>query len=163
MQEPDRFASPAYRNVLDLEHQGGTCHVTAAALRAMRASCEHCYPLEACGLLIGRMAPDGWRIDEARAVANLSPERAADRFQLDPNAYRATDRALRGTDREIVGIYHSHPDCPARPSPTDLEHAWEGLAYIIVSVCGGSTAELRCWALNAQGDRFRPSPVTELP
>jgi len=162
MQEPDRFASPAYRNVLDLEHQAGVCHVTAAALRAMCTSCEHCYPLEACGLLIGRITPDGWHIDEARAVANLNSERAADRFQLDPDAYRATDQALHGTDREIVGVYHSHPDCPARPSPTDLENAWGGLAYIIVSVYEKNTAELRCWALNARGDRFQPSPITEI-
>ncbi len=162
MQEPERFASPAYRDVLDTTVRSEPCHITMVALHAMRTNCEDCYPLEACGLLIGRITTDGWHIDEAQAVANLSTERAADRFQLDPDAYRETDRHLRGSGREIIGIYHSHPDCPARPSPTDLNNAWEGFAYIIVSIDQGHTADICCWALNAEGNKFQAVHIREV-
>jgi proteasome lid subunit RPN8/RPN11 len=42
----------------------------------------------------------------------------------------------RGCD--IVGFYHSHPDHPARWSPTDLAEAhWIGCSYVITSVQKG--------------------------
>jgi len=152
--EPERFRSQDYLDVLDdmpaVEH----CRISQSAMQSMHDSASLHYPLEACGLLLGRSSAHGWKIDEAREVANLNTERAADRFILDPQAYQATDRELAGSGREIIGIYHSHPDCPARPSPTDLSAAWEGFAYIIVSTCQGKPADTRCWAVNGSGDRF---------
>ncbi len=153
--EPERFRSQAYLDVLDKNSSEQTCQIETTAISAMHASAERHYPLEACGLLIGRMQTGVWHIDEAREVPNLNSERAADRFILDPDAYRKTDRELVGSGREIIGIYHSHPDCPAKPSPTDLSAAWDGFAYIIVSTCNGAAADTRCWALNASGDRFQ--------
>lgn len=34
---------------------------------------------------------------------------------------------------EVVGIYHSHPDGPARPSAVDTATALPGFWYVIVS------------------------------
>ena len=34
----------------------------------------------------------------------------------------------------IISIVHSHPDHPDRPSEFDLNHAWPGFSYIIISV-----------------------------
>lgn len=161
--EPERFRSQAYKEVLDDTPAEGVCRISASAMHAMCDSATRHYPLEACGLLLGRLGPTGWEIDEAREVANLNEERAADRFILDPQAYQAVDRELSGSEREIVGIYHSHPDCPARPSPTDLAAAWDGFAYIIVSTCGGEPADTRCWALNDSGERFVAVAMREQP
>jgi len=152
--EPERFRSRSYLDVLADMPSTESCRISPAAMRSMHDSAARHYPLEACGLLLGRVNPLGWGIDEAREVANLNTERAADRFMLDPQGYQAVDRELAGSDREIIGIYHSHPDCPARPSPTDLAAAWEGFAYIIGSTCEGKPADTRCWALNVTGERF---------
>ncbi|MDX8392627.1 MAG: M67 family metallopeptidase [Mariprofundaceae bacterium] len=152
--EPERFRSQAYLDVLDANNTHQLCRIGNDAINSMHASASRHYPLEACGLLIGKMNTQGWCIDEAREVANLNEERAADRFILDPQAYQTADRELAGSGREIIGIYHSHPDCPAKPSPTDLAAAWEGFAYIIVSTCNGQAADTRCWALNESGNRF---------
>lgn len=152
--EPERFSSQSYLEVLDDMPSAEACRILPAAMRSMHASSALRYPLEACGLLIGRMNPQGWEIDEAREVRNLNTEHAADRFILDPQGYQAVDKELAGSGREIVGIWHSHPDCPARPSPTDLTAAWEGFAYIIVSTCQGTAADTRCWTLNITGERF---------
>lgn len=158
---PDRFYSQAYLDVLDTAPSDRLCLIQNTATQAMHASAERHYPDEACGLLLGKVTNQDWHIDEAREVPNLNTERSADRFILDPAAYQTADRELRGTDREIIGIYHSHPDCPAKPSPTDLSNAWEGFAYIIVSTCEGHAVDTQCWALNGEGTRFRAVTVQD--
>jgi len=157
--EPERFGSQAYLDVLDDSPASDYLQISEPCLDQMKAEAEAGYPLEICGLLIGRITEQGWRIDQVRAVENLNKERAADRFELDPAGYQAIDRDLRGSDHEIVGVYHSHPDCPAKPSPTDLDSSWEGFAYPIISVCDGRAADIRCWAVNASGNRFQPVKV----
>ena len=159
--EPERFRSPAYLAVLDEAVTNEKLHVSKQCLDDLRLVAETGYPLEICGLLIGTINNDGWNIQQLRAVANMNTERAADRFQLDPTAYQSIDRELRHTGLEIIGVYHSHPDCPAKPSPTDLTSAWEGFAYPIVSICNGKAVEIRCWSLNANGSRFQETMIVE--
>jgi proteasome lid subunit RPN8/RPN11 len=125
----------------------------------MHKAAEAGYPHEICGLLIGKMEHDTWFISEARQIENLNKERASDRFQLDPAGYQAVDRELRGNGNEIIGVFHSHPDCPAKPSPTDLENAWEGFIYPIISVCDGRVREQLNWALNESGTKFISIPT----
>jgi proteasome lid subunit RPN8/RPN11 len=158
MHEPERFKSPEYLAVLDEVGTPEACHVSPSALNTMQEAAKKDYPLETCGLLIGTVN-NGWQVDEARQIENLNKERAADRFQLDPAGYRNVDRELRGTAREIIGVFHSHPDCPAKPSPTDLENAWEGFVYPIVSIYNGEVADILCWTLNEDGSRFQSLSV----
>lgn len=159
---PERFHNQAYLDVIDAAPSGQLCRIGRAAMQDMHASARRHYPDEACSLLLGKLTDQGWHIDEAREVPNLNTERAVDRFILDPEAYRTVDRELHGTGREIIGIFHSHPDCPARPSPTDLSNAWEKFAYIIVSAYEGHAVDTQCWALNAKGNQFQPVTVQDL-
>jgi len=153
--EPERFRSPAYLAVLDQDSTPLTLQISTRSLNIMRQAAAAGYPHEICGLLIGNISNAGWQVQDIRPVANLNEERAADRFQLDPAGYQTIDRELRGTGIEIIGVYHSHPDCPAKPSPTDLDSAWEGFAYPIVSVCDGKAVDVRCWAVNDAGKAFQ--------
>jgi proteasome lid subunit RPN8/RPN11 len=105
------------------------------------------YPRETCGLLIGRADGTETRVRRAVLARNLNVARAHDRFELDPQDFLAADREARGAGLEIVGIWHTHPDHPARPSPTDLESAWEGWSYVIASVTRDGVADLRAWRL----------------
>jgi len=152
--EPERFRSPAYVAVIDDESVSEQLFIPQSCVELINHVAQAGYPQEVCGLLIGQMDDQGWKVSDVRPVANLNTERAADRFQLDPAAFQALDRELRGTKNDIIGVYHSHPDCPAKPSPTDLGSAWEGFAYPIISVRDGQAAELRCWAVNANADAF---------
>ncbi len=159
--EPERFRSEAYLAVLDEKPAAGQCVFSAEALQDMSNIAQMGYPDEICGLLIGKNSGLTWDVQAVRQVANLNEERAADRFQLDPAAYQAIDREFRGTEQEIVGVFHSHPDCPAKPSPTDLINAWEGFVYPIISVCDGQVAEVSCWVLTDDvglGGRFQKLP-----
>lgn len=158
---PERFNSPEYQRVIAPGKAAAPCLIAPGAMALMRHAAEAAWPREACGLLIGRMGADGWQVSDARETANLNTERAADRFILDPVAYQQTDAELRGSGREIIGIWHSHPDCPARPSPTDLASAWEGFAYVIVSVYQARTADVACWALDGAGKQFQAVDIHE--
>ncbi|MDX8384472.1 MAG: M67 family metallopeptidase [Ghiorsea sp.] len=159
--EPERFRSEAYRAVLAAEDSAQCCVFAKVAWQDMQDIAAQGYPNEICGLLIGCTTADGWEIKQVRQVTNLNQERAADRFELDPAGYQKVDSELRGSGQEILGVFHSHPDCPARPSPTDLSNAWEGFVYPIVSVCEGKVAEVHCWTLTddvSMGGHFQRLP-----
>ena len=98
-------------------------------------------PDECCGLLVGIAD----QIDEA--VRTPSLERSPNRYQVDPAAHFALIRRLRGTDRAIVGAYHSHPHSAAEPSASDLREAYDPeFVYVIVSLTGVAP-EVRAWRI----------------
>lgn len=108
------------------------------------------YPLETCGLLVGRRASDQVDVRTVVQARNLNRERAADRYELDPRDFLAADEHARANGLEIVGVWHSHPDHPARPSETDRTAAWEGWSYMIISVTRDGVADLRSWRLDSE-------------
>ena len=110
------------------------------------------YPNETCGLLLGHATGERVEVKETAIARNLNVERAADRYELDPADFVAADARARAAGMEIVGIWHSHPDHPAQPSPTDLTAAWEGWSYVILSVSRAGLEDLRSWRLD--GGRF---------
>lgn len=113
---------------------------------AIRAHGTSSYPEEGCGFLIGR---DGSprEVEEARPTRNVATESRGTRYLVDPQETLRLDRELRGSGREIVGFFHSHPDHPARPSEFDRGHAWPWYTYVIVAVEAGRPVDLRAWIL----------------
>ncbi|MDQ6951561.1 MAG: M67 family metallopeptidase [Mariprofundales bacterium] len=152
---PERFFSEAYTSIISSTASTDALTIATRALATMQQAAIHGYPHEICGLLIGTLGGTHWQITEARQVANLNRERASDRFHLDPAAYQQIDRELRGTTHEIIGVFHSHPDCPAMPSPTDIGHAWEGFLYPIISVYASEIAEISWWRLSENSKQFQ--------
>ncbi len=115
------------------------------------------YPHETCGLLIGRQNAQQVEVEQVVAARNLNTERAHDRYEIDPEDFLCADRNARAEGLEIVGVWHSHPDHPARPSETDRTAAWGGWSYVIVSVTRESIAELRSWRLS--GEQFEEEAI----
>jgi len=125
---------------------------------------EQAYPHECCGLLLGAMRGDSARVVSAiRRMRNANTESPRIRFDFDPREHLAAQREAREQGLEIVGFYHSHPDHPARPSPTDLERAaWPGYSYLIVSIVAGSaaaTGTANSFELAEDRSRFLPEPI----
>ncbi len=98
-------------------------------------------------------------VERITQAGNLATERRADRYRLDPDDFLEADIAARRDGLEIVGIWHTHPDHPSRPSLTDLEAAWEGYSYVIVSVGAGGVHDTRSWRL--AGDEFVEQSIEE--
>lgn len=121
--------------------------ITPAIRAHIEAHAAETYPHECCGVIVGRVERDSRVGVEAYRTGNLNTERAHDRFELDPKDYMRIDRKAREAGLDIVGIYHSHPDHPARPSETDLAAAWPGYSYVIVAVNKGKPGDFHSFEL----------------
>ena len=119
--------------------------VLEEVFRSMEEHVLSTYPEEGCGLLIGEVSSDfgepdcDIRVSEIRPLQNAWGDgEKTRRYQIDPDAIAHAEREFLDKPYGILGIYHSHPDAPARPSPFDLERAWPCYAYIILSVRRGT-------------------------
>jgi proteasome lid subunit RPN8/RPN11 len=103
-------------------------------------------PRECCGLLVGDVSA----IVERVAARNIDPSPHR-RFEIDPRDHIELNRRLRGTGREVVGVYHSHPHGPATPSASDVSEAfYPEFVYVIVSL-DGTAASVRAFAIRDGG------------
>ncbi len=127
----------------DLQHQ-------------IRHHCADCYPLEACGLLIG------WGDDVVTNIVT-SPNLArhpATGFELDPALIIQHQKQSRlGNDR-ILGHYHSHPDGQAQPSAQDQAQNHDPeLIWVIVQVTGGIALGLKAFATDPETGQLISIPL----
>ncbi len=129
-------------------------------LKSIVDAAEKAWPEEACGLLVGRTGPGAaWRIDRVEPAANVADDPRR-RFEVDPGVRIGLERELRGADQAVVGVYHSHPGGPARPSATDRAMIFEPhLAWLITAVRGGQAVHTAAWMPIPDG--FRPIPIVE--
>jgi len=109
------------------------------------------YPREACGLLLGHRSPRQARVLELARARNINRDGPRHRYELAPEDFRAADKAARAAGLVILGVWHSHPDGSAKPSPADLAGAWEGWSYLIAALDAEGLTELRSWRLDEAG------------
>lgn len=89
-------------------------------------------PNEACGYLAGN---DGTVV---KALALTNVDHSPEHFSLDPTEQFAAVRQLRAEGLEILAVYHTHPETPARPSAEDIRLAYDpAVIYVIASLVGG--------------------------
>ena len=123
--------------------------LAAADLAALARAATKAFPEEACALFEG--ARDATVVRIARV--HFAPNVAADRrrgFEVDPRLLLRLHRELRGSDRNIVGVWHSHPDGSAVPSSTDLARAYDpGLAWVITAVTSAGVGAARAYRVDA--------------
>jgi proteasome lid subunit RPN8/RPN11 len=123
-------------------------------LSKMRRHGEETYPHECCGFMLGSAEDGLQRIVEIRGQPNERTESRENRFVISPEQFKAAETYARRTGLQLVGIYHSHPDSPARPSTYDRDHAWPWFSYIIISVKGGKADEANAWQLKDDRSGF---------
>lgn len=129
----------------------------------IRRHAREAYPDECCGILFARADPS--EPDAPRTVVAL--ERAANefegerrrRFVIRPDDLRSAERSVEGTDRNVAGFYHSHPDHPARPSAFDQDHAWPWYTYVVVGVTATDTPAIGAFELGESDGTFREVPL----
>ena len=130
--------------------------VDRAVYDAIRDHGEETYPHECCGALLGREAPNGWRIEAAMKAGNTRTDSAHNRYHISPGELVKIERESRQQGLSIAGFYHSHPDHPAQWSPTDLAEAhWLGCSYVITAVAQGKAMETNSFRLNGTGEESK--------
>jgi len=110
----------------------------------INAHVEQAYPEEGAGFLIGvegevkKIIPLGnAREDEARH----------NRFLITPEEYLKAELTADKLGLNLIGVFHSHPDCPNIPSEYDREWAQPFFSYIITRVDEGRAVSHRSWRL----------------
>lgn len=134
--------------------------IARALLEAVQAHARRGYPLEVCGVLLGR---EGGGIERVVPVANRGARSPRVRYQIDPEDLLRIQREGREAGLEILGYYHSHPDHPARPSETDRRMAAEGLSdgvlHLVVGLEAGARATATAWVFRDATQGFEEEPL----
>lgn len=87
------------------------------------------FPLEVCGILGGK----GGAVTSHFPMTNT--DASNEHFMMDPKEQFAVVKALRAAGEEMLVIYHSHPESPARPSQEDIRLALTpNVFHLIVSL-----------------------------
>jgi proteasome lid subunit RPN8/RPN11 len=115
--------------------------------RALRAQIERearaAHPRECCGLVEGVLNGDAVTATALHPTRNRATD--TDRFEIDPAAHISLLRNLRGTERKIVGCYHSHPNGSGELSERDRACDCEdGFVWLIAALWNGA-CELRAY------------------
>lgn len=105
---------------------------------------EKAYPEEGAGFLIG----DKGEVKEILALSNAREDEARhNRFLITPEEYLKAELKADSLGLSLIGVFHSHPDCPNVPSEYDREWAQPFFSYIITRVDEGKAVSHRSWRL----------------
>jgi proteasome lid subunit RPN8/RPN11 len=119
------------------------------------------FPRECCGLIEGARDGGGVRAIALHPTRNLADE--PDRFEIDPSAHIALLRALRGSGREVVGCYHSHPNGRAQLSPRDCEYVVaDGFIWLVAAIAGHDIALAAFACPKGGGDAISAVPLAPI-
>jgi proteasome lid subunit RPN8/RPN11 len=114
---------------------------------------EETYPHECCGVLLGQMRDDERVVTSIARCGNTRTDSPQNRYHIDPRELVRIQREGRERGEDIIGFYHSHPDHPARWSPTDLAEAhWLGCSYVITGVEKGKAAVTNSFELTGSDE-----------
>jgi proteasome lid subunit RPN8/RPN11 len=130
--------------------------VLSGPLRAqIMKEARNAFPRECCGLVEGTRSGSTAYATALHATRNLAIE--VNRFEVDAAIHFALLHRLRGTERTIIGCYHSHPNGKSEPSELDCAAAAEeGFLWLISACRGQHREESRIAAFVSKGHAFRP-------
>lgn len=116
--------------------------------QAMVAHARKTYPNECCGAMLGTTDGETKQVREAIALENAFEGAQAARYELRPEDLLAADRAARARGMDLIGIYHSHPDCDAYFSATDLKNSCPWYSFVVLSIQKGDFHHANSWLPN---------------
>lgn len=146
--------------------------ITPEALKEMDALVAGAYPAEACGIVLGQSdssivsgqsdgggclplkdshsyhsgqsACGACRILWVKDLRNSTAGgRANVYFEIDPLELYRIEQLAGKEGMEILGIFHSHPDKPARPSSEDVKYMIPGMLYLIAAGTKDGMTDIR--------------------
>jgi proteasome lid subunit RPN8/RPN11 len=124
--------------------------IEAEPWAAMVAHARLTYPNECCGAMLGSSEEGVKLVREALPMENAFAGAQAARYELRLEDLAAADQAARGRGMELIGIYHSHPDCDAYFSQTDLRNSCPWYSFVVLSIQNGEFHHANSWLPNVE-------------
>jgi proteasome lid subunit RPN8/RPN11 len=100
--------------------------------------------------MLGRMDGADKEVLVAMRLENSTAGSQRARYELRPEDLLAADKEARRQGLDLVGIYHSHPDCGAYFSETDLKNSCPWYSFIVLSIQKGEFDHANSWLPNAE-------------
>ncbi len=98
-------------------------------------------PIEACGYLAGK---DG-RVSVWYPMKNVDESR--EHYSLDPHEQFATVKKARNEGLDILAVYHTHPETPARPSVEDIALAYDPTIFYVIASLAQAEPSVNCFRI----------------
>lgn len=118
-----------------------TILIQALPYERMIAHCRDGLPMEACGYLGGKEG----EISHCFPLTNI--DASSDHFAFDPKEQFATMKQARALGINLLGVFHSHPETPARLSAEDIRLFNDPAMHYWVVSCLNSTPEVGAFML----------------
>ncbi len=118
--------------------------------REMVEHARSAYPDECCGAMLGSVNGDGKIVHVALPLENAYNGQRRARYELRPEDLLKADQEARSRKMDLVGIYHSHPDCGAYFSETDLKNSCPWYSFVVLSIQKGEFDHANSWLPNPE-------------
>ncbi len=129
--------------------------ISSEILEQIHAQGEGAYPEEGAGFLLGTADGERRQVTAILGLTNAREDAARhNRYLLTPQDFLRGEREAADLGLDVLGVYHSHPDHPNRPSEFDREWAMPWFSYVITSVQAGHAIESRSWLLMDDRSQF---------
>ncbi len=129
--------------------------IPANILRQIHTHGQDAYPEEGAGLLLGNDNGAKRQVENLLPLSNAREDTARhNRYLITPQDMLQGEREAESLGLDVIGIFHSHPDHPNRPSEYDREWALPWYSYVITSVESGQSADSRSWRLTDDRQKF---------
>jgi len=134
--------------------------IEAGAWGVMLEHAYNAYPRECCGILLGIENAGGERVVSAAfPCRNAYDGDQSDRFQIDPRDQVRANLKYRSEAIDILGFFHSHPDCDAYFSATDLKNSWPWYSNVVLSIRHGAIAGAAAFRANEDQSQSEPEEL----
>lgn len=121
---------------------------------------EQAYPEEGAGLMLGREADGRREVFDILPLTNSREDDARhNRYLITAEDMLAGEMEAMRLGMDIVGVFHSHPDHPNRPSEFDRDWALPWYSYVITSIQQGKQAGSRSWRLAEDRSAFSEEAI----
>ncbi|MDK1029778.1 MAG: M67 family metallopeptidase [Anaerolineae bacterium] len=138
-----------------------TLVISNETLKLIHKHGENAYPDEGAGFLLGRDDGEVRHVEQIYSTENAREDGARhDRYLVSPEEYLKAEIMADKLGLSLIGVFHSHPDHPNRPSEFDREWAQPFFSYIITSVNQEVALESRSWRLTADRSKFEEELIT---
>ena len=81
-------------------------------------------------------------------------------YELRPEDLLRADKEARERHMDLIGIYHSHPDCDAYFSETDLKNSCPWYSFVVLSIRKGEFHHANSWLPDAEQTKAESEELT---
>jgi proteasome lid subunit RPN8/RPN11 len=137
-----------------------TLIISLDLLAQIHAHGEDAYPEEGAGFLLGSEEGGERTVTQLFLTGNAREDEARhNRYLVTPEGYLNAETTADSLGLSLIGVFHSHPDHPNRPSEFDREWAQPFFSYVITTINEGKAFESRSWRLADDRSKFEEERI----